>query len=46
MDDRGPLTDGVCAQPSGDVEGECEPVAVVVHESRMMERARLRGWSG
>jgi hypothetical protein len=29
-----------------DVEGECEPVVVVVHESRMMERARLRGGSG
>lgn len=27
---------------AADVEGECEPV-VVVHESMMMERARLRG---
>jgi hypothetical protein len=33
--------DDACA----DVKGEYEPVVVVVHESRMMERARLRGWS-
>jgi hypothetical protein len=27
---------------AADVEGECEPV-VIVHESMMMERAKLRG---